>query len=54
MGTNLELTPAVGSAEPAGHPVAHGPRQSPTAPDISNPGMGKIPHQPGCQAFFHI
>lgn len=35
MGTRLELAPAVGSAEPAGHPVEHGPRQSPTAPDIS-------------------
>ena len=35
MGTNLELTPAVGTAEPAGHRVAHGPRQRPTTPDIS-------------------
>lgn len=35
MGTRLELAPAVGSAEPAGHPVEHRPRQSPTAPDIS-------------------
>lgn len=65
MGTSLELAPAVGSAEPAGHPVEHGPSQSPTAPDISRqpwngenstsdrlPGI--LPYLMGLPFFVHM
>lgn len=65
MGSSLELAPAVGSAEPAGHPVDHGPSQSPTAPDISRqpwngenstsdwlPGI--LPYLMGLPFFVHV
>lgn len=65
MGTSLELAPAAGSAEPAGHPVEHRPSQSPTAPDISRqpwngenstsdwlPGI--LPYLMGLPFFVHV
>lgn len=47
--------PAVGSAKLTGHPVGHGPHQSPTAPAITgDSGMEKIPHQHSCQIFPYL